>query len=201
MNLLAIICIFLVSDNVFAQKISAIPDLITAGMVANGCCFQGKLLETGLPFDIAISGDGWLPLKSGADILYTRYGKLTMNDDGYLIHKPSGLMVLADVKGELQTVYLPDYIKTSPTDRPDANLLNINFDDKGTFRAFYSDGTSEVGFTIALAAVKNEGSKKTISKEKYLVRFNSQVSYFTFYQARFAKIYYRHLEEQTENRY
>lgn len=49
---------------------------------------QGALLRTENPFDLAIQGDGFLKLQTqDGDIVYTRNGALTRNNNSYLVTK------------------------------------------------------------------------------------------------------------------
>ena len=47
---------------------------------------SGPLITTGNPLDMAIQGDGWFAMKSpGGAMIYTRDGRMTMNENGDLI--------------------------------------------------------------------------------------------------------------------
>lgn len=46
---------------------------------------SGPLIATGNPLDMAIQGDGWFAVKSEGKTVYTRDGRMTMDDSGGLI--------------------------------------------------------------------------------------------------------------------
>lgn len=46
---------------------------------------QGSLLETEQPYDIAIVGNGFFQIQDGVEILYTRAGNFSVNDQGQLV--------------------------------------------------------------------------------------------------------------------
>ena len=46
---------------------------------------SGPLIQTGNPLDVAIQGDGWFSLQSGAQTVYTRDGRMQMNESGGLV--------------------------------------------------------------------------------------------------------------------
>lgn len=45
---------------------------------------QGTLQETGNPFDVALSGDGWFSIQTPAGVAYTRDGRMVMSPFGEL---------------------------------------------------------------------------------------------------------------------
>ena len=45
----------------------------------------GAMIPTGNPLDVAVQGDGWLALKSGGQNIYTRDGRMTMDESGSLL--------------------------------------------------------------------------------------------------------------------
>jgi len=46
---------------------------------------SGAMVATGNPLDVAVQGDGWLALKSNGQNIYTRDGRMTMNESGSLL--------------------------------------------------------------------------------------------------------------------
>jgi len=60
---------------------------------------QGQLRQTGRPLDIALSGDGWLVVKTPRGERYTRNGQLHLNNDGILVSN-EGYPVLGE-NGEI----------------------------------------------------------------------------------------------------
>jgi len=59
----------------------------------------GKLVRTGNPFDLAITGDGFFVVRSGDRMLYTRNGQFSRNSDG-LLTTPEG-WVLQGASGDV----------------------------------------------------------------------------------------------------
>jgi flagellar basal-body rod protein FlgF len=45
----------------------------------------GPLIQTGNPLDIAVKGEGWFALQSGGRTIYTRDGRMTMDQSGALL--------------------------------------------------------------------------------------------------------------------
>ena len=58
----------------------------TVAFAGNGADFisrqSGAVNKTGNPLDVAVQGDAWLAIKTPAGIVYTRDGRLTINETG-----------------------------------------------------------------------------------------------------------------------
>lgn len=54
---------------------------------------QGNLSATGSPLDLAIEGDGFFVVDTGAETLYTRAGALQVDEDGLLVDPSTGYRV------------------------------------------------------------------------------------------------------------
>ncbi|MEZ6050609.1 MAG: flagellar hook-basal body complex protein [Planctomycetaceae bacterium] len=54
---------------------------------------QGNLSATGAPLDLAIEGDGFFVVDTGAETLYTRAGALQVDEDGVLVDPSTGYRV------------------------------------------------------------------------------------------------------------
>ena len=67
---------------------------------------QGKLIPSGSPFDLAISGPGFLRLRDGDEIVYSRGGSFSIGAGGALVD-PGG-RALQSVSGGDVTVESPD---------------------------------------------------------------------------------------------
>ncbi|KQN21433.1 hypothetical protein ASE86_14505 [Sphingomonas sp. Leaf33] len=61
---------------------------------------QARLAETGNPFDLAISGDGYFRVRSGDAVLYTRQGQFRRDADGLLV-TPQGYVLQQAGGGDL----------------------------------------------------------------------------------------------------
>ena len=62
---------------------------------------QGRLVHTGNSLDLAIKGEGFFTLmtgQSGSSLFrrFTRDGRFTLDNEGYLVHATSGMRVLSD---------------------------------------------------------------------------------------------------------
>jgi flagellar basal-body rod protein FlgG len=51
---------------------------------------QGNLLQTGMPYDVAIEGDGFFQVEDTTETLYTRAGAFSLNSDGELVMQSAG---------------------------------------------------------------------------------------------------------------
>ncbi len=70
---------------------------------------EGPLYQTDVPFDVAITGPGFLQVRRGPETFLTRNGGLTVNDLGELVTQDQGLPVLS-TRGS--SVIVPKGIKT-----------------------------------------------------------------------------------------
>lgn len=61
---------------------------------------QGKLNETGNPFDLAISGEGFFQLRAGDQLIYSRQGQFRRTADGTLV-SPQGYVLQQQGGGDL----------------------------------------------------------------------------------------------------
>lgn len=61
---------------------------------------QGGLSETGNPFDLAVSGDGYFRVRAGESMLYTRQGQFQRDSDGLLV-TPQGYVLQQAGGGDL----------------------------------------------------------------------------------------------------
>src|SRR5450432_2090571 len=79
----------------------------TVAFAGNGADFisrqSGGVNKTGNPLDVAVQGDAWLAIKTPAGIVYTRDGRLTINEtgevttlDGFSVLDAGGAPILLD---------------------------------------------------------------------------------------------------------
>lgn len=92
---------------------------------------QGPLQETRAPFDIALSGNGFLQVadRNGQAFL-TRNGRLTINEDGELVMAGNGHRVLSANGG---TIELP------------GDMTSLQIEGDGTVNAVVPGGVKKVG--------------------------------------------------------
>ena len=93
----------------------------------------GKLQNTGNPFDLAISGDGFFVVESGGRTLYTRGGQFHRADDGKLLTPDGG--VLQSLSGDVVidgndfTVLADGTVQQAG--QPVTQIAVADFEDKG----------------------------------------------------------------------
>ncbi|ADZ72271.1 flagellar basal-body rod protein FlgF [Polymorphum gilvum] len=72
---------------------------------------HGGLTRTDNPLDVAVEGDGWLAVRTGAGVVYTRDGRMKMDNDGVLrtlngydVLDAGGLPILLDREGGMPVI-------------------------------------------------------------------------------------------------
>jgi flagellar basal-body rod protein FlgF len=78
---------------------------------------EGPIRATGNPLDVALQGDGYFAVETGAGPRYTRDGSFTINDEGVLVNQ-QGLRIL-DVNND--PIEIPDGIQDIEIDS-DGNI-------------------------------------------------------------------------------
>ncbi len=204
----------IVQTNVPASASTTAPTFVPAkvlvGTLANNNLTQGQIDNSRSRLDIAISGDGFIPLKNtNGEIVYTRYGALGMDSDGDLEHIPSHLKVLMSVNvaddslenatksaTESKTAQLKTFSlsalatktavgkanNTATGENALAKLVNFSFSGKGELRALYSDGEELVVGRLRLAAFENQLQLRVLSEKKFLLRATSAVGNIAYVQ-------------------
>lgn len=91
----------------FAEAVAAGASGRTAAATAGGIDLsvrhdraQARLSETGNPFDLAISGEGYFRVRAGDAVLYTRQGQFRRDADGLLV-TPQGYVLQQAGGGDL----------------------------------------------------------------------------------------------------
>ncbi len=204
MKSLSIYFIGILSLNAHAQ----ISNKVIAGNVANGCFLQGQIIDSDGALDIGISGTGWLPLqKSNGEIVYSRYGSLGMNGDGFLVQRPSKLpVVTVNDEGKFQKIDLASKATISFfRDRSRlATMSGMLFREDGSLEAFYSDGQSLSIAQLNLATFENQRELKLLDRAAHLFSAPpsvGEVGYGKPLTGPFGKIFSRSLEEAPSDRY
>jgi flagellar basal-body rod protein FlgF len=113
---------------------------------------QGSTLTTGNPLDVAIQGQGYIPIQTAAGIRYTRAGSFQLNNDGDVV-TAAGDKVMGDGNQAI----------TLPTDARD-----ILIGPDGTVTAMSGTGTSalQVG-KLSLVQFQNEQGLTPIGNNLY----------------------------------
>jgi len=63
----------------------------------------GSLINTDNTFDIALDKEGWLGVKKGKDIFYTRNGAFTRDKDGFLVNDDGAYLIAANANNLIKT--------------------------------------------------------------------------------------------------
>lgn len=104
------------------------------------------------PFDFAIQGKGFFVLQlSNGKRGYSRYGEMSLDADGYLIHSATRGKVLGYCDGMLQPVKLSRYAY----DERGTVVRSFNTELNGKIMAFYESGYSNETCTLVLALFNN----------------------------------------------
>lgn len=107
---------------------------------------QGPLRDTGNPFDLAVSGEGFFRIRTENEDLLTRKGNFLVDSNGLLV-TDSGNPVLDDGGGEIVV--------------PNTDTSKIVINDKGTISLMSFDGTRTEIATIGIYNVEDKAQLKT----------------------------------------
>lgn len=178
----------------------------TSAAVPNGCFQQGKIIETGRNLDMAIAGEGWIPLKSeNGSLRFTRYGSMGMDKEGFLVHLPSGLPVV-QVNGEqIEKINVEKYstkefaMNLGHEPGRKAIMTSMSFDSDGKLLAFYSDGQDKVIAQISLAVIQNQRALELVDKDQAVFKGGADIGKVEFAMVTSnatGKVFARSLESQ-----
>jgi flagellar hook protein FlgE len=127
---------------------------VTLGSIRN-FFNQGALQQTGNPTDLAVQGDGFFVLSSGADTLYSRAGAFALDANGRLVDSVTGYRVQG-ASGNVTIAPGSTVAGTATTTEYFKGNLDASVADGGTyamtFPVYDSLGTSR---TITLTFTKN----------------------------------------------
>jgi hypothetical protein len=136
------------SKALLAQSPSAI---VAAGSVVNSWT-QGSIRSTEKPFDLSIQGKGFFVLKqSNGEHVFSRYGEMSLNSEGFLVHSASQSSVLGYCGANLEPIDLSRFAKDS-----DGSIVkSFTTELDGTIVALYENGTEHKICSVALALFHN----------------------------------------------
>lgn len=136
---------------------------LTVGVAVNTWT-QGGVRVSERPFDLAVQGNGFfsLQLQSGEQV-FSRYGDISLDNEGFLIQTSGQARVLGYCGGELQPINLAQFA------RDDKNSVAKSFrvELSGKITAIYESGYAHETCTVALALFYNANKLK---RSKHLLR-------------------------------
>jgi len=127
-------------ETIFSKNISSSPVSSDIGMGSNLNSSainlqEGSLIKTNNTFDIALDKKGWLGVKIGKNIFYTRNGSFTKDKNGFLVNDKGAYLITANANNLIKTdkgyivntnINTDNLIKTgtfSPISLPDNVIL------------------------------------------------------------------------------
>jgi flagellar hook protein FlgE len=143
------------------------PSQVGIGVKVNGIyknMGQGSLQPTGRPSDLAIDGDGFLPVRRDGQILYTRDGSFSLDTNGNLVNGDG--YVLLDSAGNEITIP-----KTDPNGK---NVVAYNISKDGEIGISLSDGTrATLPNKIQIYTFQNPEGLEAIAGNMYTISANT----------------------------
>lgn len=119
---------------------------------------QGTITQTGKTLDMAVSGDGFLTVKSPTTLLtsYTRNGAFSLDASGYIVN-PTGERLQIFPAGSTGTTTLGD-AQVPKTNSAGAAYAGIAIANDGTITVSYTDGSSKAIGQVTLSTfADNQG--------------------------------------------
>lgn len=187
---------------------ASVPDKVVAGSLANNCFTQGEIEKSIGQLDVAIAGEGWIPLRlPNGTLLYTRYGAFGMDRQGFLVHTPSNFPVVThDKNGSFAKVSLASFV-TKPFRGGRGRVAKLNamtFSDEGELKGFYNDGDTAILTKLTLVAFENPKRLLVADRRMRLFVAPASVGELGYGQPLshpFGKLFARSLEAEPEDRY
>ena len=141
---------------------------------------QGSMQPTSRVLDVAIDGEGYLVVGSGADTSYTRDGALTQDKNGALLNS-DGLTVMGySITGaaglekagtDLVALTIPDAMKGA--DGKDHKVKSFSIEEDGVIKGFLDDNSVVMIGQIAMASFKNPAGLSKVGGNLYQSTSNS----------------------------
>ena len=129
----------IVSAIFFAKALLAqtLSPIVVAGSIVNAWT-QGSVRSTEKPFDLAIQGKGFFVLQqSNGEHAFSRYGEMSLNSEGFLVHSASQNTVLGYCGANLEPINLSRFAQN--TDGSVVKSFTTKLD--GTIAALYANVT------------------------------------------------------------
>ncbi len=125
----------------------ALSPIVAAGSIVNAWT-QGSVRSTEKPFDLSIQGKGFFVLQQlNGEHAFSRYGEMSLNSEGFLVHSASQNIVLGYCGANLEPINLSRFAQN--TDGSVVKSFTTEID--GTIAAHYTNGTVHKTCSIALA--------------------------------------------------
>lgn len=127
------------------------PATVLAGSIVNSWNQAGLRVTQNL-FDLAVSGRGFFVLQTpDGRSVFTREGAMSMDVNGYLVHKSSGYRVVGKCGDKTQELRLSDFTQSVEG----GVLKSFKVDLDGTIQAYYDSGHMHKTCTVSLAIFQN----------------------------------------------
>ncbi len=127
---------------------------------------QGTLETTGKTLDVALTGEGFLTVKSAppaSQISFTRNGAFGVNEERYVVDTLGNrvqVMPVDPITGKPSSTDPADFtdlqIPTTKPGDPTVQLASVNITVEGLVAATYADGTTEVLGNFAIASFPSQ---------------------------------------------
>ena len=129
---------------------------------------QGQIATTGVPTDLAVSGNGFFIVKSPAsgELYATRDGAFSVNSSGYLVDSQGDRVqgLTGGSSGSAPTTLGDIKLGTPPTG---TQLQSLNIDNQGNFVETYSDGSTATTNAVLLQNYNNPAALENVGNNLY----------------------------------
>ena len=129
---------------------------------------QGQITQTGVPTDLAVSGNGFFLVKSpsSSETYATRDGEFSINASGYLVDTQGDFVqgLTGGAAGSPPTTVGNIKLGTPPTG---TQLQSVMIDNAGDFVETYSDGSTAVTNVVLLQNYSNPNALQNVGNNLY----------------------------------
>lgn len=129
---------------------------------------QGQITQTGVPTDLAVSGNGFFLVKSpsSGETYATRDGEFSINASGYLVDTQGDFVqgLTGGAAGSPPTTVGNIKLGTPPTG---TQLQSVSIDNAGDFVETYSDGSTAVTNVVLLQNYSNPNALQNVGNNLY----------------------------------
>lgn len=129
---------------------------------------QGQITQTGVPTNLAVSGNGFFLVKSpsSGETYATRDGEFSINASGYLVDTQGDFVqgLTGGAAGSPPTTVGSIKLGTPPTG---TQLQSVSIDNAGDFVETYSDGSTAVTNVVLLQNYSNPNALQNVGNNLY----------------------------------